>query len=43
MSYLCTVESDRRGRVFPLARPTSARRVPYRAQGERREFVGKTD
>ena len=43
MSYLCTVESERCGRVFPLATPTNCLRVPYRAQGERREFVGKTD
>ena len=43
MSYLCTVESDRLGRVFPLATPTKCLRAPYRAQGERREFVGKTD
>ena len=43
MSYLCTVESERCGRVFPLATPTNCLRAPYRAQGERREFVGKTD
>ena len=43
MSYLCTVESERCGRVFPLATPTKCLRVPYRAQGGRREFVGKTD
>ena len=43
MSYLYTVESERCGRVFPLATPTKCLRAPYRAQGERREFVGKTD
>ena len=29
MSYLCTVESERYGRVFPLATPTNYLRTPY--------------
>ena len=43
MSYLYTVESERCGRVFPLATPTKCLRAPYLAQGKGREFVGKTD
>lgn len=41
MSYLYTVESERCGRVFPLATPTKCLRAPYLAQGKGREFVGK--
>ena len=33
MSYLCTVGSERCGRVFPLLTPTDYLRIPYYSRG----------
>ena len=41
MSYLCTVESERYGRAFPLATPTNYLRIPYYFSGKCRDFVGE--
>ena len=42
MSYLCTVESERYGRVFPLATPTNYLRIPYYSRGNVGILWGKT-